>query len=125
LDEKQEFLQLLRDMWDRGDSSLRNIYPSWEDLESNLQIRVEKHHSEYSTVKKPCPYCGAIIEIKTPTEDLFPYDECKSCKNTFHVSDNLAVRKLTDEENENMPAEWVRVLHALDRKKLAIVFKLE
>jgi hypothetical protein len=57
--------------------------------------------------------------------DIFPYDKCKSCKHTFHVSGNLDIRKLTDEENENMPAEWIRIIHALDKKKLAVVFKLE
>lgn len=125
MDEKHELLELLRDMWDRGDSSLRKIYPSWEDVQNNLEIKVETHRSKQIISQKHCPYCGEIIEIKAPTEDLFPYDECKICKQSFHVNSTLDIRKLTDEENENMPAEWVRVLHALDKKKLAIIFKLE
>ncbi|MCW3999908.1 MAG: hypothetical protein NWE93_06690 [Candidatus Bathyarchaeota archaeon] len=125
MDEKHQLLQLLKDKWERGDSSLRRIYPSWEDLESNIEIKLAENSPDYATNKKHCPYCGVILNVKKPMDDLFPYDQCKSCKHSFHVSANLDIRKLTDEENENMPAEWVRVLHALDKKKLAIVFKLE
>jgi hypothetical protein len=123
LDEKHELLQFLKEMWERGDSSLRRIYPSWEDLESNLEIKLEAHHPKNRTSKRICPYCGVILEVKKPM-DLFPYDECKSCTHTFHVSGNLDIRKLTDDENENMPAEWVRILDDLNKKKLAIIFRL-
>ncbi len=38
---------------------------------------------------------------------------------------DLTVKKLTEEERESMPEEWVRILEDLNKKKLAIVFKLE
>ena len=38
---------------------------------------------------------------------------------------DLRLRKLTEEENESMPEDWVRILEDLNKKKLAIVFKLE
>ena len=125
MDEKAELIQLLRLMWKRGDSSLRRIYPSWEDLENNLEITLEAHHKKPATEQKLCPYCGRITKVRVPREEFFPYDECKSCGRTFHVNSDLEVRKLTEEEKENMPAEWVRVLNVLDKKKIAIVFKLE
>ena len=125
LDEKHELLQLLKEKWDEGDSSLRRIYPSWEDLESNLEIKFEPHHLHPCTEQKNCPYCGISTKVKKPVDELFPYDECKSCKHTFHVSNDFKVRKLTEVEIESMPAEWVRIFHVLDKKKLAIVFKLE
>jgi len=125
LDEKTELLHLLKIMWKKGDPSLRRIYPSWEDLENNIEIKLEETHSKSITVHKSCPYCGAILKIRKPIDELFPYDECKSCKNSFHTSSDLEVRKLTDEEAENMPEEWVRILEDLNKKKLVVVFKLE
>ena len=126
MDEKAELIQLLRMMWKKGDSSLRRIYPSWEELENNLEIKLEAHHHKKATTEpKLCPYCGVITKVRKPREEFFPYDECKSCGRTFHVNGDLEVRKLTEEEKENMPAEWVRVLNELDKKKIAIVFKLE
>ena len=125
MDEKTELLHLLKIMWKKGDSSLRRIYPSWEDLENNIEIKIEETHCKSIIVHKSCPYCGAILKIRKPIDELFPYDECKSCKNSFHTSSDLEVRKLTDEEAENMPEEWVRILEDLNKKKLAVVFKLE
>ena len=46
-------------------------------------------------------------------------------RHSFHTSSELEVRKLTAEEEENMPKEWVRILEDLNKKKLAVVFKLE
>ena len=125
LDEKTELLHLLKIMWKNGDSSLRRIYPSWEELENHIDIKIEKPHLKSNTTHKLCPYCGVILRIKEPIDELFPYDVCKSCKHSFHINNDLKVRKLTDQEEENMPEEWVRVLQALDKRKLAIVFKLE
>jgi hypothetical protein len=112
-------------MWKRGDSSLRRIYSSWEELENNLEIKMIDHPAKSMLVNKLCPYCGAITRIKKPIDELFPYGECDSCRQTFHINNDLELRELTEEEKENMPAEWVRVLHALDKKKNAVVFKLE
>jgi hypothetical protein len=125
LDEKTELLHLLKIMWKKGDSSLRRLYPSWEDLENNIEIMLEETNSKSITTRRSCPYCGVTLKIKKPIDELFPYSECKSCKHSFHISSDLQVRKLTDEEDENMPEEWVRILEDLDKKKLAVVFKLE
>ncbi len=125
LDEKTELLQLLKVMWKNGDSSLRRIYPSWEELENNVEIKLGQQHPKAIAAHKLCPYCGANLKIKKPIDELFPFDECKSCKHAFHVDNDLEVRELTNEEEENMPEEWVRVLHDFDKKKLGIVFKLE
>lgn len=124
MSERKEILKMLRVLWRKGDSSLRRMYPSWEDLEANLDFTVEeKTKKEY--MHKACPYCKLMQKIEKPIDDLFPYVNCMSCKKPFHVDSNLNVRKLTEEEEENMPAEWVRVLEDLNKKKMAIVFKLE
>ena len=72
-----------------------------------------------------CPYCGVIQKIEKPLDELFPYAACQSCKRPFHVNNNLTVRKLTEEEKEDMPAEWVRIIEDLNKKKLALVFRIE
>jgi hypothetical protein len=41
------------------------------------------------------------------------------------VNKDLTVRKLTEEEREDMPADWVRILEDLSKKKLAIIFRIE
>lgn len=125
MSERKELLNMLREMWQQGDLPLRRIYPSLEELEANVGITVEhKNKSERSAIKL-CPNCGAKQKITKPLENLFPYHNCKACGEPFHVGSDLSVRKLTTEEEENMPADWVRVLEDLDKKKLAIVFKLE
>lgn len=116
---------MLRVMWRKGDSPLRRIYPSWEELESNTEIIIDENESKPVSARKPCPYCGALQEIVKPINELFPYGSCESCKRAFHINNNLSARKLTEEEKENMPAEWVRILEDLEKKKLAIVFKLD
>jgi len=125
LSERKELLNMLRVMWRKGDSPLRRIYSSWEELESNTEIMLDKKEHKEVSAHKSCPYCGALQKIVKPINELFPYGNCESCKQTFHINNNLSVRKLTDEEKENMPAEWVRVLDDLEKKKLAIVFKLD
>ncbi len=125
MSEKAELLNLLRFMWRKGDSSLRRIYPSWEDLEANVDIIVEGKRVKAEFVLRSCPSCGITQKITKPLDELFPYEKCQSCKRPFHVNSDLTVRELTDEEKENMPTEWVRVLEILNKKKLAIVFRLE
>jgi hypothetical protein len=112
-------------MWRRGDSTLRRIYPSWEDLEANIDIIVEGERGKEEMASRSCPYCGATQKITKPLDELFPYEKCQSCKRAFHVNSNLTIRKLTEEEKEDMPAEWVRILEDLNKKKMAIVFKIE
>ncbi len=125
MSERKELLNMLRVMWRKGDSSLRRIYPSWEELESNLDIIMEGQKGKVAHVYRSCPNCGVTQKITKPIDELFPYESCQSCKRPFHVNNDLAVRKLTLEEIEDMPADWVRILEDLSRKKLAIVFKLE
>jgi hypothetical protein len=116
---------MLRVMWRKGDSPLRRIYSSWEELESNTEIMLDKNEPKEVSARKSCPYCGVMQKIVKPIDELFPYGNCESCKQAFHINNNLSVRKLTEEEKENMPAEWVRILEDLKNKKLAIVFKLD
>ena len=116
---------MLRTMWRQGDLPLRRIYSSLEELESNVGVTVEAPRKAERFVIRACPNCGTKQRITKPLEALFPYHNCKTCKQPFHVNTDLTVRKLTAEEKENMPADWVRILEDFDRKKLAIVFKLE
>jgi predicted RNA-binding Zn-ribbon protein involved in translation (DUF1610 family) len=125
LSEKKELLNMLRARWRNGDSSLRRIYPSWEDLEAHLEITTEQEHGKDHYSHKLCPNCGVTQKIIKPLNELFPYEKCRSCKRPFHVNKDLTVRKLTEDEEENMPVEWVRILEDLNKKKLAIVFRLE
>jgi len=123
--EKKELMNLLRVIWRKGDSSLRRIYPSWEELEANIGIMVDEKRTKTASANRLCPNCGVIQKIKEPINELFPYQTCKKCKRPFHVSNDLTVRKLTEDEKDVMPAEGVRVIEDLKKKKLAIVFKLE
>jgi len=116
---------LLRVIWRKGDSSLRRIYSSWEELESNIDIMVEDQKTKVTHAHKSCPNCGVTQKITKPFDELFPYESCQSCKHPFHVNNDLTVRKLTEEEKDDLPAEWVRILEDLNKKKLAVVFKLE
>ena len=122
--EKKELLNMLRAMWQQGDLPLRRIYPSLEELESNVDIIVDRKRRRQRYTIQPCPNCGVKQKITKPLH-LFPYHNCRSCKHPFHVNKDLTVRKLTEEEKENMPEDWIRILEDLNKKKLAIVFKLE
>jgi hypothetical protein len=124
LSERKEVLNMLRVMWRKGDLSLRRIYPSWEELEANLNIVVEQKTKTVHAYRS-CPNCGVTMKITKPLDELFPYETCQSCKRPFHVNNDLTVRKITEEEKEDMPAEWVRILEDLNKKKLAVVFRLE
>lgn len=123
--ERKELLNLLRVIWRKGDSSLRRIYPSWEELEANINIIVGEKRAKAAYANRLCPNCGVIQKIKEPLDELFPYQTCQKCKRPFHVSNDLTVRKLTEDEKDVMPAEGVRVIEDLNKKKVAIVFKLE
>ena len=124
MSERKELLNMLRAMWRQGDLPLRRIYPSLEELESNVDIKVDRKKRRERYAIQPCPNCGVKQKITKP-ESLFPYHSCRSCKRPFHVNNDLTVRKLTDDEKDDMPAEWVRILEDLNKKKLAIVFRLE
>ena len=122
MNEKKELLNMLREMWQKGDSPLRRIYSSWEELEQNVDIKTEKKE-KYAI--QSCPNCGVKQRITKPLEGFFPYQNCKSCEHAFYVNKDLTVRKLTEEEKEDMPAAWVQIVEDLSKKKLAIVFRLE
>ena len=125
MNEKKELLSVLRAMWLKGDSPLHRIYPSWEELEANVNIKTERTTGKEKYRVQPCPNCGVRQKIKKPLEDFFPYQNCKSCKHAFHVSKELKVRKLTEEEKEEMPTSWVKIVEDLSKRKSAIVFKIE
>jgi hypothetical protein len=125
LSERKELLNVLRVMWRNGNSPLRRIYPSWEELEANLDIVVDEEKSKTQFIYQSCPYCGVTQKVKKPLDEMFPYEKCQSCKRPFHINKDLTVRELTGEEKENMPESWIRILEELNKKKLAIVFKLE
>ena len=112
-------------MWRKGDSPLRRIYPSREELEANVDILVKAPKQKPVHVYKSCPNCGVTQKITKPLDELFPFENCQSCKRPFYVNSDLTVRKLTEEEKDDMPAEWVRIHEDLNKKKLAIIFRLE
>jgi RNase P subunit RPR2 len=122
--EKKIVLSMLREMWLNGDSPLRRIYSSWEELETNLEIKSETASQEEHTIN-PCPNCGAKQKIIMPFEGIFPYQTCKSCKNPFYVNKDLTVRKLSKEERRELPEAWIQVVEDMNRKKVAVVFGLE
>jgi predicted RNA-binding Zn-ribbon protein involved in translation (DUF1610 family) len=116
---------MLRAMWQKGDSPLHRIYSSWEELEANVDMKTRRRMRKEKYVIQPCPNCGAKQRITKPLEDFFPYQNCQSCQHIFCVNKDLTVRKLVEEEKEDMPAAWVRIVEDLSKKKLAIVFRLE
>jgi predicted RNA-binding Zn-ribbon protein involved in translation (DUF1610 family) len=125
VDERKELLNILRAMWQKGDSPLHRIYSSWEQLEANVDVKTRRKMGKEKYVIRRCPNCGAEQRVTKPLEDFFPYQNCRSCRHAFYVSKDLTVRKLMAEEKEDMPAAWVRIVEDLYKKKLAIVFRLE
>jgi len=89
------------------------------DIKTERTTRKEKYRIQ------PCPNCGVKQRIRMPLEGFFPYQNCNSCEQAFYVNKDLTVRKLTEEEKEDMPAAWVQIVEDLSKKKLAIVFRLE
>jgi hypothetical protein len=121
--EKKMILRMLREMWLNGNSPLRRIYSSWEELETNLEIKSGTTSQGKQNIK-PCPSCGVKQKITIPFEGIFPYQICKSCKHPFYVNKDLTVRKLSEEERE-LPKAWIQVVEDLNKKKVAVVFGLE
>ena len=110
-------------MWSEGDSSLRRMYSSWEELERSVEIASERTASKEKH-KVPCPDCGARQDVRKPINRVFPYQKCKSCKQPFYVNDDLTVRKLTAEEKREIPGPWIDIVEDLNRKRVAVVFRL-
>jgi len=124
VNERKEVLNMLREMWQKGDSPFRRIYSSWEELEANVEIKTGNETRKEKYVFHSCPNCGAKQKITKPLEDFFPYQNCKSCKQTFYVNKDLTVRKLTGEERD-MPTAWVQIVEDINKKKLAVAFRIE
>jgi hypothetical protein len=122
--EKKIILSMLREMWLNGDSPLRRIYSSWEELEINLEIKLETTSQEKHTIQ-PCPNCDAKQKIVKPFEGIFPIQTCRSCKQPFHINNDLTVRKLSKEEKRELPEAWIQVVEDMNKKKVAVVFGLE
>jgi DNA replication initiation complex subunit (GINS family) len=124
VNEKKELLNMLREMWQKGDSPLRRIYSSLEELEANVEIKTEKTTQKEKYRLQPCPNCGAKQKITKPLEDFFPYQNCTVCKKPFYVNRDLTARKLTAEEKD-LPQAWVQIVEDMSKKKMAIAFRLE
>ena len=122
--EKKIILHVLREIWLRGDSPLRRIYSSWDELESNFEIKTETTDRRKQNIK-PCPNCGIKQNITLPFEGIFPYQTCESCKQAFYVNNDLTVRKLTEEEKRDLPRAWVQVAEDMNKNKVEVVFGLE
>ncbi len=120
--EKREVLSIFREMWRKPDSPLHRIYSSWEELEQHVEVETGK---DAKFMFHPCPICGVKQEVTTPLEGFVPFQNCNSCKNAFYVNKDLTVRKLTEEEKREIPKAWIQIVEDLNKKKCAIVLKLE
>ena len=123
--EKKEVPSMLKEMWLKGDSPLHRIYSSWEELEANVKITTETPSDKGKPVIHPCPNCGIKQVIAKPMEGIFPYQNCKSCKKPFYINKDLTARKLTDEEQREIPGIWFQIVEDINKKNVAVVFRLE
>ena len=89
---------MLRVMWRRGDSSLRRIYPSWEDLEANLDIVVDTENQETEFTFGSCPYCGAKQRIEKPKDEMTKED-------ALRILRALEDEEKNTEKNKKIPVE--------------------
>jgi len=101
------------------------MYSSWEELERNIEVKSETANAIRKHKIRSCPYCGAKQAVAKPLDGIFPYMNCESCKRSFYVQNNLLVRKLTEEEETEIPEVWIRTAQDLAKKKIAVVLKLE
>jgi len=46
LKEKNKLFNLLKEMWQKGDSPLHNMYSSWEELKKNIEVKDEIESAE-------------------------------------------------------------------------------
>ncbi len=118
---RRETLSIFKELWAMGNSPLHRMYCSWEELESSIQVT----QGEAKHRVQRCPYCSAEQNVTRPLDGVFPYSFCQSCKRSFFVESNLKLRKLTEEENVDIPGAWIQVVEDLAKKKVAVVFKLE
>jgi ssDNA-binding Zn-finger/Zn-ribbon topoisomerase 1 len=104
VNERKELLNMFREMWQKGDSPLHRVYSSWEELEKHVDIKTERTTRKEKYTIQPCPNCGVKQRVTKSLEMFFPFQNCKSCKHAFYVNRDLTVRRLTEEEKEDMPA---------------------
>ena len=71
---------MLRVMWRKGDSSLRRIYPSWEELEANLDIMVEEQRTKPAYAYRSCPNCGVTLSEVVEIEGMEKSEDSKDKK---------------------------------------------
>jgi hypothetical protein len=122
---RKEALSLFRELWSAGNSPLHRMYSSWEELERNIEVKSDTAADTKKHKIRSCPYCGAKQAITKPLDGLFPYLNCESCKHPFFIENNLLVRKLTEEEEREIPEAWIRIVEDLTKKKVAVVLKFE
>ncbi len=123
--ERKEVLNMMRGLWLEGDSPLRRIYPSWEELEENLEMQSITPSNLKKHVFHPCPLCGVKQKVAKPIEEIFPYQNCSSCRRPFFVRRDLTVRELSQDEIREIPRAWFKVVEDPTKKKVAVVFRLE
>ena len=101
------------------------MYSSWDELERNIEVKSDPVNHTQKHAIRACPYCGAKQTIIKPLNGVFPYLNCESCKHSFFVQTNLLVRKLTEEEEKEIPEVWIRIVDDLAKKKVAVVLRFE
>lgn len=121
---KREILNIFKEMWQNGNSSLHRMYSSWEELENHVEIKEEKTEKSEFTIQS-CPYCATQQPIKTSERGLFPYQNCDFCNQSFFIEKDHTLRKLTSEEIEKMPKSWIQIIEGLEKKKLSIILKID
>ena len=123
--ERKEALSIFRELWSEGNPSLHRMYSSWDELERNIEIESDKSSELQKHKIRSCPYCGAKQSVSKPLDGFFPYLNCESCKHSFFVQNNLVVRKLSEEEEREIPEALIRIVEDLSQKKVAVVLRFE
>ena len=121
---RKEALSIFRELWSTGNSPLHRMYSSWEELERNIEVKSDTATAMKKKIRS-CPYCGAKQAITMPLDGIFPYLNCESCKHPFFIQNNLFVRKLTEEEEREIPEAWIRIVEDLTKRKVAVVLRFE
>jgi len=123
--ERKEALSIFKELWSIGSSPLHRMYSSWDELERNIEVKSDSVNFTQKHLIRVCPYCGAKQDISKPLDGVFPYLNCESCKHSFFVQNNLSVRKLTEEEEREIPEAWIRIVDDLAKKRVAVVLRFE
>ncbi len=123
--DRREALSIFRELWSEGNSPLHRMYSSWDELERNIEVKSDIAAPAGKHVIQPCPYCGVKQRISKPLDDIFPYVNCESCKHSFFVQSDFRLRKLTEEENANIPNSLIQIVEDLAKKKIAVVLRIE